>query len=95
MKKHRSTPANGIYATATLLSVEKTGMSLNKSPQMLFKVNVSIQDQSDYLGECKKYIQPKDLPKIKKGMQIPAYVHPKNKNKFMLLWADVDIDDAF
>ena len=86
---------NGIKATATLLSANRTGVFLNKVPQIMFEFKIDSEGKKEFTTTAKKYIRFIDLSEISEGMKIPAYIHPENDGKIFLMWEEVGIGRAF
>lgn len=93
---------NGIKATATLLSVKRTGVFLNKVPQFEFAFKIKppcpagrSDNKKEFTTKTKKYIRFVDLSEIFEGMKIPAYIHPEIEGKIFLMWEEVGIGNAF
>lgn len=86
---------NGTHAMATLLSVKRTGVFLNKVPQFEFEFKIESDRQMEMKVQVKKYIRFVDLSEISEGMKVPAYIHPENDGKIFLMWEEVGIGRAF
>lgn len=85
----------GIRGTATVLQVGKTGAYINHVPQFLFKIKVIAAGGREITTSLKKFVDKRDLPKLEKGLRIPALVHPANDEKILLLWEEAGIKPAF
>ena len=85
----------GIRGTATVLQVGKTGAYINHVPQFLFKIKVVAAGGREIITSYKKFVGAKDLPRLEKGLRIPALVHPENDEKILLLWEEAGIEPAF
>ncbi|HEY9560174.1 MAG TPA: hypothetical protein VIR29_05230 [Anseongella sp.] len=85
----------GIRGTGTVLQVGKTGAYINQVPQFLFKIKVVAAGNREVTTSCKKFVDSKYLPKLEKGLQIPALIDPANDEKILLLWEEAGIEQAF
>jgi hypothetical protein len=86
---------NGIEATATMLSAQRTGMFLNKVPQIQFEFEIESKDLKTYTASVKKYIRFVDYSNITEGMKIPAYIHPEDRENVLIMWEKAGFGEAF
>lgn len=83
----------GTPATATLLSVERTGTIVNSVHQYGFVFQIAPKTGESFELNRKKLIDPLYMGNIKIGMEIQAYV---NKDKDVaILWGKAGIGEAF
>src|SRR5699024_5990124 len=86
---------NGIEAMAILLSANRTGVYINRVPQFLFEFRIKAENREEFNTSVKKYIRFVDLSQIVEGMKIPAYIHPEDPEKVLMMWEKAGIGDAF
>lgn len=81
MLKTKKLQAEGISATGKILEINDTGVTVNNSPQIKVKVEVTHPFHGIYTAEFKMLISRLDIGVFKPGMEIPLKVSKENKEE--------------
>lgn len=81
---------NGVEGTATVLSYDRTGLLVNHNPEIAFDLRVVTRSGREFSAQVEKVVGLEDLSKLREGMELPAYVHPKNEDEVWIDWSEVD-----
>ncbi len=79
----------GIPATATILSMEQTGMYVNEMPRVNFQLRVQPQNGEAFEIDKAATVPFIALGQLGVGKQIPVYLDPKNPEEVELDWGSV------
>ena len=81
---------NGIESTATVLSYDRTGALVNHNPELAFDLRVVTDSGREFSTEVEQVVGLEDLPKLREGMELPAYVHPENEDEVWIDWSQAE-----
>jgi len=70
----------GVTATAKILEVNDTGVTVNNNPQIKMLLEVNSNVSGTYLVESKQVISRLQIPMFQPGATIPVLIDPNNKN---------------
>jgi hypothetical protein len=70
--------ASGIAATARVLRIWDTGMTLNEDPIVGFQLEVHADGVEPFEAETKALIGRLDIPRIQPGVDVPVRYDPTN-----------------
>lgn len=71
---------NGVPATAKVLEIHDTGVTMNNSPQVKLLLEVSSPVSGTYLVETKQIISRVQIPQFQPGAMFSVLVDPNDKN---------------
>jgi hypothetical protein len=71
---------NGVPATAKILEIHDTGVTVNNSPQVKLLVEVNSSVSGTYLVETKQIISRVQVPQFQPGAMFTVLVDPNDKN---------------
>ncbi len=74
---------NGIRATATILSAETTGTTINDMPQIALRLEIAPSDRMPYSITDKRCWNPLALAGLQKGAKQPVLIDPRRPKKIM------------
>ena len=77
----------GVEAKASVLSVEQTGLFLDRNPQVRLQVQVMPERGRNFVVEIKEIISLADLQLIKPGSTVIVKYKPGNNNEIILVKA--------
>ena len=80
MMVNRKLSRNGVPATAKVLEIHDTGVTVNNSPQVKLLVEVSSSVSGTYLVETKQIISRVQVPQFQPGATFQVVVDPNDKN---------------
>jgi len=81
---------NGIEGTATVLSYDRTGVLVNHNPELEFNLRVVTDSGREFSTEVEQVVGLENLPKLREGMELPAYVHPENEDEVWIDWSEAE-----
>ena len=73
-----------IEATATILSVSETGMTVGSNPIVDIRLSVAQPGEPAYEAEARELVFREILPALKKGREIPVTVDPYDPSRVRL-----------
>jgi hypothetical protein len=79
---------HGQKGKATILGAERTGLSVNKIPQLLFQLRITTDLGETYDLRHKQLYDGLILGPVPTGKEVPVYIDPKNKQNVLVLWED-------
>lgn len=68
----------GIAASAEVLEIWDTGVRLNDSPVVGFRLMVTLEDGTTYEAETKNVVSVVHIPQVQPGALLPVKVDPEN-----------------
>ena len=74
---------NGIPGTATILSADTTGTTVNDMPQIELKLEIEAPGRNRYTITDKRCWNPLSLAGLQKGARLPVLVDPRRPKKIM------------
>jgi hypothetical protein len=74
---------NGIRATATILSADTTGTTVNDMPQIELRLEIVPPDRMPYTIVDKRCWNPLSLAGLQKGAKLPVLIDPRRPTKIM------------
>ena len=74
---------NGIPGTATILSADTTGTTVNDMPQIELKLEIEAPGRNRYTITDKRCWNPPSLAGLQKGARLPVLVDPRRPKKIM------------
>jgi hypothetical protein len=74
---------NGIRATATILSADTTGTTINDMPQIELRLEIAPADRMPYTLTDKRCWNPLALAGLQKGAKLPVLIDPRHPKKIM------------
>jgi len=83
-REARDLQASGEEATAKILEIWDTGMTINEDPVVGFVLEVRRKDQPVYEARTKLRISRLDIPRIQPGAVVPVRVDPRNPARVAL-----------
>lgn len=93
-KEKKEILMTGTKATATLISAERTGNTVNNIHQYEYTFSIDPVSGNPFEISRKKLLDPLSMSKIEKGLEIPAYVSADGKQT-LILWEKMGIKNAF
>lgn len=94
-KEREMVMRDGVKATATLLTVERTNNTVNNIHQYAFTFRVQPDSGPAFEFTRKKLIDPIYMSNIKPGMTIPAHSLAGKEGETVIHWEEAGIGDAF
>jgi hypothetical protein len=80
----RELQATGERATATILQIWDTGITVNNDPVVGFVLEVRRSDQPAYQAKTKLLISRLDIPRVQPGAVVPVRVDPRDPSRVAL-----------
>ncbi len=74
---------NGIRGTATILSAETTGTTVNDMPRIELRLEIAPPDRMPYVITDKRCWNPLALAGLQKGAKLPVLIDPRCPKKIM------------
>ena len=73
--------ATGKPATATIVGISDTGVTINQDPVVAFDLEVHPDHASPFLAKTKALISRLDVPQIQPGRTVPVKFDPKQPSR--------------
>lgn len=70
--------ANGVEATAKIIDMSDTGVTVNQNPMVKFTLEVQPAEGQPFQAQVKTIISRLDVPQFQPGVQVPVVYNPKN-----------------
>lgn len=74
---------NGIRSTATILSAETTGTTINDMPRIALRLEIAPPDRMPYTITDKRCWNPLALAGLQKGAKLPVLIDPRRPKRIM------------
>jgi hypothetical protein len=74
---------NGIPGTATILSADTTGTTINDMPQIELQLEIEVPGRNRYTISDRRCWNPLSLAMLQKGAKLPVLVDPLRPKKIM------------
>jgi len=74
---------NGIRGTATILSADATGSTINDMPQVEMRLEIAPCDRMPYMITDKRCWNPLSLAGLQNGVKLPVLIDPRRPKKIM------------
>lgn len=78
----------GQKGKATILGAERTGLLVNKIPQLRFQLRITTDLGETYELPHKQLYDGLILGPVPVGKQVPVYIDPKNKQNVLVMWEE-------
>lgn len=85
-RKLARTRGTGLRGMATVLSSGATGGEMSNMPQMEMELQVDVEGMPTYGVTHREYVNPVNLPALRKGAQVPVLVDPGDPHKLNIDW---------
>ncbi len=76
--------AGGIAATATVIDIWDTGMTLNDNPVVGFNLSVQPPDGEAYTAQTRGLVSRLHIPRIQPGAVLPVAIDPADRSRVAL-----------
>ena len=76
---------DGVEADAVLLNIEKTGLYINKQPQMKMQLQVHPVTGRNFVSETKEVVNLMDLHRLQIGGTLKVKYNPANIKEVMIV----------
>ena len=85
-RKAEKMKRSGLRGVAMVLSSGATGNETNNMPQIEMELLVDVEGKPTYKVTHREYVNPVNLPVLRKGAQVPVLVDPGNPRKLIIDW---------
>jgi hypothetical protein len=79
---------HGQRGTATILAAQRTGLLVNRIPQLLFKLRITSDLGETYDLQHRQLYDGLILGPVPVGKEVPVYIDPKNKQNVLVMWEE-------
>ncbi len=76
--KQKRLLANGVQATAKIIDISDTGVTVNQNPMVKLLLEVQPADGKAFQTQVKTIISRLDIPQIQPGTEVPVVYNPAN-----------------
>jgi hypothetical protein len=73
----------GVDGTATIVSMQATGATINMQPELLFQLNLDVNGSSSEVTH-KQVVSPAVIGQLQPGAQVPVKVDPNDHSALMI-----------
>ncbi|HEY5977047.1 MAG TPA: hypothetical protein VIT85_04255 [Solirubrobacterales bacterium] len=73
----------GVDATATIVSMQATGATINMQPELLFQLNLDVNGSTSEVTH-KQVVSPAVIGQLQPGAQVPVKVDPNDHSALMI-----------
>jgi hypothetical protein len=73
----------GVDGTATIVSMQATGATINMQPELLFQLNLDVNGSSSEVTH-KQVVSPAVIGQLQPGAQVPVRVDPNDHSALMI-----------
>jgi Arc/MetJ family transcription regulator len=80
---------HGKRGEAKILSVQRTGMSINDQPEIRFTMEFDLQDGRVLEIKAERIVDILEIPRVQPGGRVPVAYHPQNPMEFEILWEEL------
>jgi hypothetical protein len=80
---------HGKRGEAKILSIERTGLSINDQPEIRFTMELDLQDGRVLEIKAERIVDVIEIPRVQPGSRVPVAYHPQNPMEFEILWNDL------
>jgi len=77
---------HGKRGEARILSIERTGLSINNQPEIRFTMEFDLQDGRALEIKAERIVDIIEIPRVQPGNTVPVAYHPQNPMEFEILW---------
>lgn len=79
---------HGAKGTATILGAQRTGLLVNRIPQLLFSLRIATDLGETYELRHRQLYDGLIPGPVPVGKEIPVYIDPKNKQNVLVMWEE-------
>ena len=76
--------ANGRQGTATIVSLEQTGMYVNENPQVEMQLDVAVEGMAPYSATHRQVLAMIAIPQFQPGSSVPVRVDPQDPQSLIV-----------
>jgi hypothetical protein len=73
----------GVDGTATIVSMQATGATINMQPELLFQLNLEVSGSQSEV-QHKQVVSPAVIGQLQPGAQVPVKVDPNDHSQLMI-----------
>jgi hypothetical protein len=73
----------GVDGTATIVSLQATGATINMQPELLFQLNLDVNGSQSEV-QHKQVVSPAVIGQLQPGAQVPVKVDPNDHSALMI-----------